>query len=82
MTVASRTEVISALSQNRAQDLMGTAENSWLDFKTTPYAVHTDKGKFELCKDVAALANAQGGLLVCGARTTPLTTEAKDVSPN
>jgi hypothetical protein len=79
MTVASRTEVISALSQNRAQDLMRTAENSWLDFKTTPYALNTDKGKFELCKDVAALANAQGGLLVCGARTTPLTTEAKDV---
>jgi len=80
MTVASRTEVVSALSQNRAQDLLGTAENAWLDFKTTPYAVQTEKGKFELCKDVAALANAQGGLLVCGVRTTPLTTEAKDVA--
>ncbi|WP_218150827.1 ATP-binding protein [Actinokineospora terrae] len=26
----------------------------------------TDKGKFELCKDVAAFANSLGDLLVCG----------------
>lgn len=79
MTLASRSEIVSALAQHRAQELAGTAENSWLDFKTTPYAINTDKGKFELAKDVAALANAQGGLLVCGARTAARTTEAKDV---
>ncbi|MFK0156474.1 helix-turn-helix domain-containing protein [Streptomyces sp. NPDC090493] len=79
MPMISRTEVVSALAQSRPDDLKGTAENGWLDFKTTPYAVHTEKGKFELAKDVAAFANAQGGLLVCGARTVALTTEAKDV---
>jgi predicted HTH transcriptional regulator len=71
MAVNSRTEVVSALAQGRPEVLIGTTENSWLDFKSTPYPVHTDKGKFDLCKDVVAFANAQGGLLVCGSRPSP-----------
>lgn len=66
MTFHSRSEIIEALSSGRAEDILGIAENAWLDFKRAPYALDSDKGKFELCKDVAAFANAQGGLLVCG----------------
>ncbi|GGL55205.1 AlbA family DNA-binding domain-containing protein [Planomonospora parontospora] len=66
MTVSSRSALIEALASGRPEELLDTAESAWLDFKTAPYALNTDKGKFELCKDVAAFANAQGGLLVCG----------------
>ncbi|WP_329174389.1 AlbA family DNA-binding domain-containing protein [Streptomyces sp. NBC_01477] len=80
MTQLSRMAIVSALAQGRPEDIKGTAENAWLDFKRTPYPVQTDKGKFDLAKDVAAFANAQGGLLVCGISTVALETEAKDVA--
>lgn len=69
MVTANRSTVIEALAANRPEDLIGLAESSVVDFKSTPYAVDTDRGKFELCKDVAAFANAQGGLLVLGVET-------------
>ncbi|WP_030277667.1 helix-turn-helix domain-containing protein [Streptomyces sp. NRRL B-24484] len=80
MSLQSRTDVVSALVEGDPDRLLGTAENAWLDFKTTPYALHTEKGKFELAKDVAAFANAQGGIIVCGVQTVPLEAEAKDVA--
>lgn len=66
MAVTSRSAVIEALAGGTPDALLGTAETEWLDFKTAPYALDSDKGKYELCKDVAAFANAHGGLLVCG----------------
>lgn len=80
MTQLSRMAIVSALAQGRPEDIKGTAENAWLDFKRTPYPVQTDRGKFDLAKDVAAFANAQGGLLVCGISTIALENEAKDVA--
>jgi hypothetical protein len=58
---------------------MGMAECVWLDFKRAPYALDTAKGKFELCKDVAAFANAQGGLLVCGVEAVKQSDRALEV---
>ncbi|MEU5298963.1 AlbA family DNA-binding domain-containing protein [Streptomyces umbrinus] len=66
MASLSRSALIEALSAGRPEDLLGVAETSWVDFKRAPYALTTEKGKFELCKDVTAFANAQGGLLVLG----------------
>lgn len=66
MTPLSRSALIEALAAGRPDDLLGTSESAWLDFKTAPYTIDIDRGAFELCKDVAAFANAQGGLLVCG----------------
>lgn len=63
MCVPSRLKVVEALAAGRPEDLIGTAECEWLDFKRDLYHLESDKGKFELCKDVAALANSQGGLV-------------------
>lgn len=69
MSIPSRLKVIEALAAGRPNDLIGMAECEWLDFKKDPYHLESDRGKFELCKDVAALANSQGGLVVCGITT-------------
>lgn len=69
MTLTSRSALIQALASGQIDDLRGTAESPWLDFKAAPYGLDTDKSKFELCKDVAAFANAVGGLLVVGVGT-------------
>jgi hypothetical protein len=44
-------------------------ETDWIDFKREAYK-KDDHGKLELAKDVAAFANADGGLLVLGFATT------------
>jgi hypothetical protein len=80
VTVTSRSALIQALASGRPEDLLGTAESPWLDFKSAPYAVNTDKGKFELCKDMAAFANAQGGLLVCGVAAEKQSDRAVEVA--
>ncbi|MFE0457785.1 helix-turn-helix domain-containing protein [Kitasatospora sp. NPDC058965] len=66
MALTSRTDVVAALSSGRPQDLIGTTEAEWIDFKTAPYDLKEPRGKAELAKDVAAFANRAGGLIVCG----------------
>ena len=68
MTVRSDLDLVAALAQGAPGRLIGTAESDRLDFKQSPYPLGTDKGKYDLCSDVAALANAQGGLIVCGVK--------------
>lgn len=58
-----------ALSAGDFDRLLGTAEDSWVDFKKEPYRLDTFKGRWEYAKDVAALANASGGCLVIGVKT-------------
>ncbi|WP_105967667.1 AlbA family DNA-binding domain-containing protein [Streptomyces geranii] len=49
-------------------------ESEWVDFKGVgregPYDLSLESKKYELAKDVAAFANAAGGLLVCGFKAT------------
>lgn len=68
------------LASGQPDGMLGVAECAWLDFKETPYALASDKGKFELCKDVAALANAQGGLLICGVTAQKQSNRAQEVA--
>jgi hypothetical protein len=72
MTVESRDRIIALLARQQPEAILGTPESEWVDFKTAgpngPYDLSTDKGKFELAKDVAAFANTRGGLIVCGFR--------------
>lgn len=79
VAVYSRSAVIEALAAGKADALKGTAETSWLDFKTSPYPA-SDIGKFELCKDVASFANAQGGLLVLGVKARKQSDRAVEVA--
>jgi hypothetical protein len=74
--VAYATQLRDALISENFDAILGTEEASWVDFKTGPYSMNgsgdiglTEAGRWELCKDVAALANNKGGCLVLGVRT-------------
>lgn len=63
-------EVLVALEQGKPSELIGTPETAQIDFKESAYVLDAEKGKWELAKDVAGLANLSGGVLVVGVRTT------------
>lgn len=62
-------ELLRALSTGSVDELIGTAESDWLEFKSACYQLDKPKEKWELAKDVAAFANRQGGFIVIGVRT-------------
>lgn len=70
VSLSSPDEVIAALADGKPTELIGTPESSQIDFKESAYQLDSDKGKWELAKDVAGLANLDGGVLVVGVRTT------------
>lgn len=53
-----------------AASLIGQPESQWLDAKEQPWHLGTPTGNAELAKDLSAMANAQGGLILIPARTT------------
>ncbi len=74
MSVRSRTELVAALVGLDFAGVVGTGESDWIDFKSQPYQTDengrlTERGRWELAKDVACFANASGGLLVLGFQT-------------
>lgn len=70
MPVSNRDELLAALREADHQKLVGTPESQWLDLKGQPYQLDTAKGAWEWVKDVAAFANAGGGMIVIGIPTT------------
>ena len=52
----------------RADLLVGQREGNWLDVKSEPYGLPDESARYELSKDVASFANANGGLILVGAR--------------
>jgi hypothetical protein len=64
--VANQVELADVLARGEPERVVGTRESSWLDFKRDPHSLDSNLGKWEFLKDVVALANARGGLLVCG----------------
>lgn len=73
MVVNSTAELVTALATGAFEAIIGTPESEWLDFKEQPYALNdeqklSNKGKWELAKDVAGFANHQGGYLLLGIR--------------
>lgn len=69
MAVSSHIELITALGAGDFQKILGTPEGQDIDFKKAPYHLADPKHKWELAKDVAAFANARGGLIVIGVGT-------------
>ncbi|MFX1563276.1 MAG: helix-turn-helix domain-containing protein [Promethearchaeota archaeon] len=66
------------LDQNRIREILGSGkfatlegefESQQLECKRQPYRLDSDVEKLELAKDVAALANAKGGVIVIGYAT-------------
>jgi len=57
---------VSEIEPQQIVDLINvTKEDQWLDFKQQPYQ-KDDEGKFEMLKDVTAMANAEGGYILLG----------------
>jgi len=63
-------EVLKVLANGEFNFLIGAIESVVLDFKGSPYRLDSTRDKLELAKDVSALANFQGGLIVMGVKTT------------
>lgn len=66
LTVA---EVLNILERGEFAEIIGTVEDKELEFKGSPYNLAQEFAKLELAKDVTALGNAAGGLIVLGFRT-------------
>ncbi|MBR7826647.1 hypothetical protein KDK95_10050 [Actinospica sp. MGRD01-02] len=78
MPLRTHSEIITALAQYRAADVKGTVETTTLEFKRCLYPLDQDKGKFDLCLHVAAMANASGGLIICGFKADKSPAEANE----
>ena len=63
---------ISEITDQELIDLIGNQEeNLWIDFKQQDYhrdSTDPDKHQREICKDVTAIANAEGGYILIGVR--------------
>ena len=62
-------EVSNVLENGDFENLKGAMESEVLEFKSAPYQLDTLKLKLELAKDVSALANVRGGIIVMGIKT-------------
>lgn len=63
---------ISEITPQELIDLIGSQEeNLWIDFKQQDYhrdSTDPDKHQREICKDITAMANAEGGYILIGVR--------------
>jgi len=62
-------ELLLALERATYDAVVGTAETDDIEFKEAPYQLDLPRQKWELAKDVAALANHRGGVIILGFRT-------------
>jgi hypothetical protein len=69
VTVRDADEPRDALAAGRPERLIGARKCAWLDAKGQPYQLDQPRSAAELAKDVAALANTGGGVIVVGLRT-------------
>lgn len=67
------------LQETRFNDLLGMAESYNFECKSQPYDLQREKQQYELAKDVSALANSEGGLIVVGVKTKKDTTRPLDI---
>jgi len=69
VAVRNHVDLLLALGQGAFESILGTTELEDIEFKTGPYRLQEPRQKWELAKDVAALANQRGGVIVLGYRT-------------
>src|SRR5208282_6356866 len=65
----STASILEILKNGNLAEIEGTIEDSQIEFKDSPYQLTNDLMKCELAKDVSALANVDGGLILIGFRT-------------
>jgi len=71
-----REELLAVLEGGDLEQLIGVREDLEVEFKRQPYQLDQEGEKFELAKDISALANAVGGVIVIGVQT-----ERREASP-
>jgi len=57
------------LENGHFDELIGAVEDQHLECKAAPYQLQHEHQKQELAKDVYALANADGGIILIGVKT-------------
>lgn len=72
-------QIVTILKSGDFDELVGTVEDDHFECKAEPYRIEDEHQKFELAKDVSALANAQGGIILIGVQTERDSTRATDV---
>jgi hypothetical protein len=72
-------EIIAILESGSFDGLIGVVEDDHFECKAEPYRLEEEHQKLELAKDVSALANAHGGIILIGAQTEVDSTRATDV---
>jgi len=76
-----REDALEILERGGFDAFVGMPETIEVEFKSEPYQIpDRDSEKFELAKDVSALANASGGVIVIGVRTERDNATAVDVA--
>ena len=78
MKILTPDQITAILMAGEFDDLVGAAETSNVEFKVSPYQLEQEYAKQEFAKDVTALADAAGGVIVIGAATTPDSTHPTD----
>jgi Putative DNA-binding domain len=71
-----REQVLLILDGGDFAPLLGVREDLEVEFKRQPYRLDAEGERFELAKDVCAMANAAGGVIVIGVQT-----ERREESP-
>lgn len=78
-------DVLKILESGNLQAFIGISENEWFECKQAPYHLKNPKQKQELAKDVVALANSAGGVILLGVKTEKNEThhgdEVKEICP-
>ncbi len=78
-------EIEKVLAYGDFDHLIGVIEDERLECKSGPYTLENDHQKLELAKDVSALANSGGGIILIGAKTEKdpahLGDEIKEIRP-
>ena len=67
------------LSAGTSDALIGVAEDAFLEAKSIGYDLDASAGRFELAKDVSAMANSGGGWILIGVATSRMPDTAIDV---
>ena len=73
-------DILTLLETGDDEGLLGVYETAWLDFKGSPYRLNDPREQWEMAKDVAGLAEADGGVLVLGVQTKRDALRNEDVS--
>lgn len=72
-------EIRELLISGSFEELKGAFENEFFEAKSEPWDLDSERGKFELAKDLSSLANSRGGIVVVGAAPDAVLTSQRNL---